>query len=54
MEAEIVTIEKQMNDPAFYEKPNTTDIFNKYNSLKDAHTKKMAEWEILTEQMETI
>ncbi len=54
MEAEIVTIEKQMNDPAFYEKPNTTDIFNKYNSLKDAHTKKMAEWEQLTEQMETI
>jgi len=54
MEAEIVTIEKQMNDPAFYEKPNTTDIFNKYNSLKDAHAKKMAEWELLTEQMETI
>lgn len=54
MEAEIVTIEKQMNDPAFYEKPNTTDIFNKYNSLKDAHTQKMAEWEQLTEQMETI
>lgn len=54
MEAEIVTIEKQMNDPAFYEKPNTTDIFNKYNSLKDAHAKKMAEWEQLTEQMEII
>ncbi|MFZ1633230.1 MAG: ATP-binding cassette domain-containing protein, partial [Chitinophagales bacterium] len=54
IEAEIVTIEKQMNDPAFYEKPNTTDIFNKYNSLKDAHAKKMAEWELLTEQMETI
>ncbi len=54
MEAEIVSIEKQMNDASFYEKPNTTDIFNKYNSLKDAHTKKMAEWELLTEQMETI
>jgi ATP-binding cassette subfamily F protein 3 len=54
LEAEIVAIEKQMNDPSFYEKPNTTEIFNKYNQLKETHTKKMAGWELLTEQMETI
>ncbi len=54
LETEIVTIEKQMNDPAFYEKPNTADIFNKYNQLKETHTQKMAAWEILTEQLETV
>ena len=54
LEAEIVAIEKQMNDPSFYEKPNTTEVFNKYNQLKESHTKKMAGWELLTEQMETI
>jgi len=54
LETEIVTIEKQMNDPAFYEKPNTTEVFNKYNQLKDAHTQKMAGWEMLTEQLETV
>ncbi|HRG26543.1 MAG TPA: ABC-F family ATP-binding cassette domain-containing protein [Chitinophagales bacterium] len=54
IETEIVQLEKQMNDPGFYEKPNTTEIFNKYNNLKESHTQKMSGWESLTEQLETI
>ena len=54
LETEIVQLEKQMNDPGFYEKPNTTEIFNKYNNLKESHTQKMSGWESLTEQLETI
>lgn len=54
IETEIVQLEKQMNDPGFYEKPNTTEIFNKYNNLKESHTQKMSVWESLTEQLETI
>lgn len=54
LETEIVQLEKQMNDPGFYEKPNTTEIFNKYNNLKESHTQKMSGWELLTEQLETI
>lgn len=54
IEAEIVTIEKLMNDPAFYEKPNTSEVFSNYNQLKESHTKKMTAWETLTEQLETV
>lgn len=54
LETEIIQLEKQMNDPGFYEKPNTTEIFNKYNNLKETHTQKMSGWESLTEQLETI
>lgn len=54
LETEIIQLEKQMNDPGFYEKPNTTEIFNKYNNLKETHTQKMSGWELLTEQLETI
>ena len=44
-ETEITEIEKKMNDPEFYNLPNTADIFAKYNNLKDSHAKKMEVWE---------
>ena len=44
-ETEITEIEKKMNDPEFYNLPNTADVFAKYNNLKDSHAKKMEVWE---------
>ena len=44
-ESEITEIEKKMNDPEFYNLPNTADVFAKYNNLKDSHAKKMEVWE---------
>ena len=44
-ETEITEIEKKMNDPEFYNLPNTADIFAKYNNLKESHAKKMEVWE---------
>lgn len=54
LESDIAEMEKTMNSAEFYNNSNTADFFTKYNTTKQAHEEKMAAWEQLQEELETL